>query len=308
MPGNLRHPTRALFLLAVLAAGGAYAQNPAAAPRGTPVVLDVLALDRDGRFVEDLRPADFVVTVDGTSRPVLWVHRVSRGTGAMSDALTRRAAAGDEVAFGAEAERNVFVLIDEASIARGEERAVVQAAGLFLDRLALDDRVAVVRLPLASDVSVAVTAERAETRVALSQVAGRRAIATDGLAAAPPAPVSAEPDRMTGLDPDRPVGVDAAAEAVPPDRQQQCQFASCDLRHAALAARPQSRCPVFRGPAVRVGQVHGRRRSRRSRRARDGLCVRTPGRARRSRQPRHRAARAACRCHGRGILSSRQNP
>ena len=133
----------------------------------------------------------------------------------MSDALTRRAATGDEVAFGAEAERNVFVLIDEASIARGEERAVVQAAGLFLDRLALDDRVAVVRLPLASDVRVAVTAERAETRVALSQVAGRRAIATDGLAAAPPAPVSAEPDRMTGLDPDRPVGVDAAAEAVP---------------------------------------------------------------------------------------------
>jgi VWFA-related protein len=203
-----------LLLVLLLAGGGVEAQNAPAPPQ--PAVIDVVAVDRDGRFVEDLRGGDFTVTVDGVRRPVLWVHRISRGGGAMSDALTRRATAADEVAFGAERERDVFVLIDEASMVAGDERAMVQAASLFLDRLGLDDRVAVLRLPLAPDVRVSVTTERAETRVALAQVAGRRLVDAEGLVAPAAQPASVEPDRMTGIEADRPVApVNPTADLMP---------------------------------------------------------------------------------------------
>ncbi len=134
----------------------------------------------------------------------------------MSDASARQVGAAGAVAFAAEAQRAVLVLIDQASIARGEERAMAQAASLFLDRLGLDDRIAVLGVPVASDARVALTTERAETRLALSRIVGLRAAMPDDAAPAAAPPVAAEPDRMTGLDPERPVVINAATEAPRP--------------------------------------------------------------------------------------------
>jgi VWFA-related protein len=204
-----------ILLAGFLSTAAVRAQDPVAAPQGQSAVVDVVAVDRDGRFVEDLQAADFTVTVDGVRRAVQWVRRVSRGPGAMSDAATRRAAAGEAAMLGAEGERTVFVLIDEASITRGDERAAVQAAGLFLDRLGLDDRVGVLRLPLSADARLSLTTERAETRLALSQVAGQRAVIVDA-PALPTPPAAVDPaDAMSGLDPEKP-RIPAVADAASP--------------------------------------------------------------------------------------------
>jgi VWFA-related protein len=200
----------------LLAAGHARGQAPRDKAPTAAAIVDVTAFDREGRFVEDLRSADFTVTVDGVAKPVLWVRRVSRGPGAAGDAATRRAASAEDGLFGAEGERTVFVVIDEASIGRGDEKAVVQAVGTFLDRLGLDDPVAVLRLPLSSDVTVTLSKERAEVRLALSQVAGRRVAPAEVLPAATPQPAPADGDQLTDLNPDKQPRPDLRAEAAAP--------------------------------------------------------------------------------------------
>jgi VWFA-related protein len=148
------------------------AQSPqAAATPGTRI--EVVVVDKDGRPVEGLRPADLTVTIDGVARPVVSVRRVSRGPGAMADAGRRQGAAGPGLSFAAEPVRNVMVIVDQALIVRGDEKAAVQASRAFLDRLGLGDRVAVVRLPFSADQRIELTTERPAAREALAQVRGQ---------------------------------------------------------------------------------------------------------------------------------------
>ena len=180
------------------------------------VALDVVALDRDGRTVDDLGPQDFIVTIDGQPRRVLSVRRVSRGPGAASDAASRLAS-GRGATFAAEPSRTVLVVIDQTMLRRGEERTVVQAAGALLDRLGLDDRVAVVRVPIAAGTRVELTTDRPATREALRTVAGQ--------AAQPGLPTEDKagretPSRVTVEDPDRAKVVDPERNVNPPERPQ----------------------------------------------------------------------------------------
>ena len=106
----------------------ALVQDPAGAGAASAVAIDIVAVERDGRFIENLRASDLTVTVDGRPRPVLWVRRVSRGPGAIADAASRHTGGEGPAAFAAEPRRTVLVVVDQASLARGDERGFVQAA------------------------------------------------------------------------------------------------------------------------------------------------------------------------------------
>lgn len=178
--------------------------------------LDVVALDREGRFAEGLGPADFVVTLDGARRPVLWVRRVSRGPGAATEAAARAAAAAAPgVAYAAEPARTVVVVVDQPSIQRGDEREVVQAAGRFLDRLGLNDRVAVVTLPVVPGALLNLSSERAEARAAVARVAGWLAPAPFRAQAEPVTTDTPEQVQMSGLKPQGRIQVEPTQPATP---------------------------------------------------------------------------------------------
>lgn len=158
---------------------GFSARNPQPVAPPAAVAVDLVVADRDGRVPDTLSPADLTVTVDRKPRRVLWIRHVSRGPGAASEAAMRQARGDGTMAFAAEPSRNVLLVVDQATFARGDERPAIQAAGAFLDRLGLDDRIAVVRIPLASDTPLALTADRPAAREALTAVVGQAARAAD---------------------------------------------------------------------------------------------------------------------------------
>lgn len=179
-------------------------QQPPATPTPlTPAApesrIEVVAVDKDGRPIEGLRPGDVTVTVDGAARPVVSVRRVSRGPGAASDAARRQSAAGQGQAFLAEPVRNVMVIVDQAFIIRGEEKAAVQASGALLDRLGIADRVAVIRLPFSADQRIELTTERPAARESLAQVRGQASRTNLARQDAPTATI----DRSGAMDPDK---------------------------------------------------------------------------------------------------------
>jgi VWFA-related protein len=191
-------------LLPWLAFGALLTVGPAPSAQVAPSAatpVDVVVVDRDGKFVDGLGPESFTVTVDGKPRRVLWVRHVSRGPGAVVEAARRQAGRGEAPAFAAEPARNVLVVIDELSIQPGAERTAVQAAATLVDRLGLDDRVAVLRVPIVRDAQMTLTTERPEVRAALRQVVGQAA----RTAARPAEEVTAgavDPNRVVA-DPDR---------------------------------------------------------------------------------------------------------
>jgi VWFA-related protein len=199
-------------VLLVLGGGALAAQSPTLPGPSAAVPVEIVVLDRDGRNADNLTPANFAVAVDGKPRRVVWVRHVSRGPGASEEAAQRQAGRTDALSFAAEPARNVLVVVDQYSIQRGSERTVNQAAGALVDRLGLDDRVGVLRVPVARDALLALTTERPEVRDALRQVVGQAAqsagFGADQVLAQPP---------TGGTDPSRAVGdPDRAAVAEPP--------------------------------------------------------------------------------------------
>lgn len=163
----------------VLACSPLSAQVPALA-------VDIVVVDRTGKVPDALAPSDLAVTVGGRSRSVLWVRRVSRGPGALADAGARRAAGPAGSAFVAEPRRTVVMVVDEQSFPAGRERLPIQVSAALLDRLGLNDQVALVRLPLASASAPSFTTDRPVARDAIGRIAGRLAIeerAQDGITA-----------------------------------------------------------------------------------------------------------------------------
>ncbi|MBP1634846.1 MAG: Glutamate carboxypeptidase, partial [Acidobacteria bacterium] len=165
--------------------GPPYAGNPGAARAGRassmqdrspavpPLAVDLIVLDGTGTAPDSLAPSDLSVTVDGQARSVLWIRRVSRGPGALADAAARRAAGQPGAAYAAEPSRAVVIAVDEGSLPVGAERQAVQGASALLDRLGMNDRVAVVRLPLASDPVTTLATERPAIRDAIGRITGR---------------------------------------------------------------------------------------------------------------------------------------
>ena len=214
----MRRVRTALAAAAALAlAAQVWSARAAAFPQSPPSAalpatrIEVVVVDRDGRPVDGLRPADFTVTVDGVARPVVSVRRVSRGPGAASDAALRQGSAAPGQSFASEPVRNVLVIIDQAPIVLGDEKTAVQASRAFLDRLGLEDKVAVVRLPFSADQRVELTTERPAAREALAQVRGQTARANLSR------PDAAAIERPAVLDPDQAGAQPARQEAALPD-------------------------------------------------------------------------------------------
>ena len=141
--------------------------------QGPPLAVDIIVLDKAGRPPESLVPSDLAVMLGGQGRSVLWVRRVSRGPASLADAAARRAAGQSDTAFVAEPSRTVVTAVDEGSFPAGGERLAIQVVAALLDRLGMNDRVALVRLPLASGPALAFTTDRPVVREAIGQITGR---------------------------------------------------------------------------------------------------------------------------------------
>ncbi len=209
MPCSAAAARRLVFVILALVAGPAAAsgQPPAQpAPAGAAISFDMVVVDRDGRIPDALDPSAITVQVDGKPRRVVAVRRVSRGPGAATDAATRQARANGPVTFAAEPTRNVLVVVDQASLVRGDERAAIAASQALLDRLGMADRLAVVLLPLPRDQMLSLATEQPVARETLARAVGQidpaiLAKPDDSAFAGAVNPMASDPDRLREAEP-----------------------------------------------------------------------------------------------------------
>ncbi|MEW5982250.1 MAG: hypothetical protein AB1806_07750 [Acidobacteriota bacterium] len=167
------------------------------------VSFDLVVVDRSGRVPDDLGPDDFQVTINGSPTRVLWVRHVSRGPGAESDAARRQDARRGLATFAAEPARTVLVLIDQTTMRQGSERAAAAAVNAFVDRLGLDDRLGVIRLPLQPETLIELSTDRPAAREAVRQTVSLAAPSPTADVEGLQARMQADPNRATVVDPDR---------------------------------------------------------------------------------------------------------
>jgi hypothetical protein len=138
------------------------------------VVIDFLALGRDGRPVPDLKADEVTLRIGGRPRPVDSLSLVD----VMSAGAGRVPVSPLPPPFGTNvqsAEARSFVLaVDDDSFRVGTERALREAADTFLDGLAPTDRVALVTMPYGGT-RVDLTTEQEKVRASLAQVVGQAA-------------------------------------------------------------------------------------------------------------------------------------
>lgn len=161
--------------------------QPSAPPPGQPVfrtgvnllTVDATIVDRDGRQVTDLTPAEFVVEVDGRPRPVISAEyvRTADPLRPAGQVPSRAAAPASEDAFfstntRAQAPgRHILLLVDEGNIRVGQGRLMMRSAAKFVDNLQPEDRVAMVAIPRGALVDF--TADHEKVREALLATVGR---------------------------------------------------------------------------------------------------------------------------------------
>ena len=133
-----------VLALAVAAAQGSQPQRFRA---GVDLItVDVAAVDAKGRPVEDLRPGDFVVKVDGKPRSVVSAEfiKIDRGQPAKTvrptDALISTNAAPENA-------RRIVLAVDQTLITPGSLAPLLRTASQFVDRLAPNDYAAFIGFP-----------------------------------------------------------------------------------------------------------------------------------------------------------------
>ena len=110
------------------------------------ITVDVAAVDAKGRPVEDLRPGDFVVKVDGKPRAVVSAEliKVDRGQPAKAarptDALISTNAAPENA-------RRIVIAVDQTLITPGSVAPLLRTASQFVDRLVPSDYAAFIGFP-----------------------------------------------------------------------------------------------------------------------------------------------------------------
>lgn len=138
------------------------------------VPVNVSVLSADGRPVDDLTAADFVLEVDGRPRAITAATYVR--TSRLDDPQ-----ADDQRTFSTNAGqrpgRLIALVVDEAHITRGTTRAAFQAASAFVASLDRADRVALYLIPGAGPVS-GFTSNHALIQRLLATASGQSADAT----------------------------------------------------------------------------------------------------------------------------------
>ena len=139
------------------------------------VAVDVHVVDRGGRPVPDLRPEEFLITVDGKPRSIVAADYVSHG---VNTSATPAAGQKPRPVFTSNwigrlpaPGRTILLVVDEENIRAGSARAAAQAAGQFLDRLQPADRVGLVVMPR-TGVAIDPTTDRARVKEALTHISG----------------------------------------------------------------------------------------------------------------------------------------
>jgi VWFA-related protein len=214
-----RYPFRPLLVVAAIVCtvgvpARPHARQQAAPPllASSPARIEVVALDKAGLPVESLTASDFLVTVEGARLPVASIRYVSRGPGAHPNA--QRLIAGRPPASGTlavETSRVVLVVVDQTTIVRGDEKAATSVVRQALDRLGLDDRVGLLRLPLTAGAEVSFGRDRPAQIASLRQVMGQLAVSTP----VPADTLEGRPDAeaMVVLNPERAGSPERTAEA-----------------------------------------------------------------------------------------------
>lgn len=176
-PGTMRMLPGCVAICCALAvsAGSAAPQAPRAGQTFRAgidlVTVDVAAIDRDGQPVEDLRPGDFRVKLDGRERDVVELELVkvdASRAGAPAAVETPPVTTNVTPAAG----RRVVVAVDQTLIEPGSAALLVRAAGDFVRGLTPDDHVALVTFPEPGP-RVDFTKDRARVQEALGLVVGQ---------------------------------------------------------------------------------------------------------------------------------------
>jgi VWFA-related protein len=183
-------------------------QRPAFRSGVDVVTVDVRVIDRQGRPVGDLGPADFVVSVDGRARTVVAAEFVSYSADSVGSrpapasdptAPAPPVAASDTPSPG----RTIVIVVDEEHIRAGYGKWAGDAAAKFIDRMHPTDRVGLV-VPR-SNIRVAPTTEHAVVKAALGHLVGHMSmfnagggtiILADACGSAPSAMLSDMKDRV----------------------------------------------------------------------------------------------------------------
>ena len=172
----------ALIAAALLGLGrsGAHATEQAQFKSFAELVsVDVIATDASGRPVTNLTAEHFVLKVDGKVRPLQSLQLVQVADVDRPELPTRSAPATPDApkppaAFSTntEARGRAFIFaIDHEHIHPGNERQAIDAATRLLDRLAPEDRVAVVSMPRGA-IEADLSTDRSAARTALQGIVG----------------------------------------------------------------------------------------------------------------------------------------
>ncbi|OFW04466.1 MAG: hypothetical protein A3I61_11690 [Acidobacteria bacterium RIFCSPLOWO2_02_FULL_68_18] len=136
------------------------------------IAVDVAVVDRNGRPVEDLRPPDFAVKIDGEARRVVSAEHVRIDV----EAARREATDPFESLFTTNLKppngRMFVVAVDQIGTRLGSARALLSTAAKFLDRLSPADRVALVAYP-PPGIQVGFTSDHLRLRQAMERIVGR---------------------------------------------------------------------------------------------------------------------------------------
>ena len=154
----------------LIASGRAQDSQPQRFRGGVDLIaIDVSAVDSRGRPVEDLKPGDFVVKVDGKVRPTVSAElvRVERG----KPATTRPVDALASTNQAPQNARRIIVVADQTLITPGSLAPLQRTASQFVDRLAADDYAAFVAIPEPGP-RVDFTTDKAGVRKVMEQIVG----------------------------------------------------------------------------------------------------------------------------------------
>ena len=165
---------RLIVIGLVLAVAQAAAQQPSPTFRAGIDVLsvEVSALDRDGKPITDLTAGDFIVTLGGKPRRVRDARFFGDGGGEVVTRAAESPVPGPAV-NSAEDGRIVVFVVDRDSIAPGNEKVVLEAAGTVIDGLGPADAAGVLELPGAA---TDLTRDHARVRAALARLTGSRPV------------------------------------------------------------------------------------------------------------------------------------
>jgi VWFA-related protein len=110
------------------------------------VSVDVQVVDKDGKPIAGMTPADFEVTIDGRKRTVVSAQLIQYQSAAQAAAAAPAASA--TAAPAGTPQRRLYVIgVDEQSIRLGSARAAMEAAKRFIAQLGPDDLVGLVAYP-----------------------------------------------------------------------------------------------------------------------------------------------------------------